>query len=187
MINLDWLHCMREANCPFDHYHSYLEVSFVINVLVGGVWRFIQDLVLRSRLTSQERLERKKRWISHEALTEELDNSLDKIQDARGASDPWVQAVANWGRGLCFILAVAIPLLLLLLDGAEVVPFWAMAVFFLVPALMVVLTCLIHYGWAFLLYLGTEWAFRKAKKALGRKFDLALKRGAGDGVRHDAS
>ena len=179
MLGVDWLHCLRETGCSFGHYHGYLEVCFAINVLVGGVWRFIQGRILKSKKNSQERLEIRKRWINPEALTEQLDRSLERIKRARGASDPWVNKMALWGRCLCLTLAGVIPLLLLFLKAGEDVSFWAMLVFLLAPVLMVFLVSLVHYGWAFVLYVRTWWAFGRAKRALERTFDLALKRGAG--------
>ena len=181
MFGLDWLYCLRETGCSFGHYHSYLEVSFAINVLVGSVWRFIRGLILKSKKNSQRKLEQRRRWINPEALTEQLDRSLESINGARGASDLWVNTTARWGRGLCLALAGVIPLLLLLLREDEDVPFWAMSVFYLVPVLMVLLVSLIHYGWAFFLYVRTWWAFGQAKRALERKFELALRRGAARG------
>ena len=178
MLGSDWLHCLRETGCSFGHYHSYLEVCFAINVLVGSVWRFIQSLILKSKENSKEKLEKRKRWINPEALTEQLDRSLEKIRRAIGASDSWVNTTALCGRGLCFTLAGVIPLLLLFLKADEDVSFWAMLVFFLAPALMALLVSLIHYGWAFFLYVRTSWAFSQAKRALDRTFELALRRGA---------
>ena len=166
MLGLDWLHCLRETGCSFGHYHSYLEVSFAINVLVGSVWRFIQGRILKSKKNSQKKLEQKKRWINPEAMTEQLDRSLERIRGARGASDSWVNTTARWGRGLCLTLAGVIPLLLLSLSEDEDVSFWAMSVFILVPVLMALLVSLIHYGWAFVLYVRTWWAFGEAKSVV---------------------
>ena len=182
MIDVDWLHCMNEANCSFSHYHSYLEASFALNVLFGGVWRFIQGFILRSKLNSQMRVELKMSWINPEALTGDLEASLDKINNVRDGSDLWVHVVTSTGRVLCVILASVIIPLLLLLGGNEEVPFWAMSVFFLVPASMVFLACLIHYGWACSLYMRTAWAFWRAKRAFDSK-ERKTKVAAADRVR----
>ena len=179
MIDVDWLYCMNEANCSFSHYHSYLEASFALNVLFGSVWRFIQGHILKSKLNSQMRMELKMNWINPEALTGDLEASLAKIGNMRDGSDLWVRVVTYTGRFLCVILAAIIIPLLLLLDGNEEVSFWAMSVFFLVPASMVILTCLIHYGWAWILYMRIKWVFWRARKALDRKLKKAKVAAAG--------